>query len=185
MLGGEARSSLPHDQHDGGNLPGQGQTRHLRPNALGQQSGVELLKRTRFARSHDRRTLKQILQIVIAVSVQSANGDLFLRSLQLPVDSTVIGAAVCLDAKSAIRPQLPLGAETVRSLQNAKQYGCPDRTDRRNLAERFPGRVFLAPRQQIPPYLLTYRPQRIELLVVKLGPPAYSRFRDLPEPLGT
>src|SRR5882762_7033818 len=82
MLGVEARSSLPHDQHDGGNLPGQGQTRHLRPDALGQQSGVELFKRTGFARGHDRRTLKQILQIVIAVAVQSANGTLFLHSFE-------------------------------------------------------------------------------------------------------
>ena len=58
MLGVEARSSLPHNQHDGGNLPGQGQTRHLWPDALGQQSGVELLKWTGFARGHDRRALK-------------------------------------------------------------------------------------------------------------------------------
>ena len=36
MLAVEAHSSLPHDQYDGGNLPGQGQTRHLRPDALGQ-----------------------------------------------------------------------------------------------------------------------------------------------------
>ena len=36
MLGVEAHSLLPHNQHDGGNLPGQGQTRHLRPDALGQ-----------------------------------------------------------------------------------------------------------------------------------------------------
>ena len=122
MLGVEARSSLPHDQHDGGNLPGQGQTRHLRPDALGQQSGVELLKRTGFARGHDRRTLKQILQIVIAVLVQSANGVLFLRPFELPADTPVIGAALCLDAKSAVRPQLPLGAETVRSLQENEVY---------------------------------------------------------------
>ena len=69
MLGVEARSSLPHHQHDGGNLSGQGQTRHLRPDALGQQSGVELLKGTGFARGYDGRTLKQIFQIVIAVAV--------------------------------------------------------------------------------------------------------------------
>jgi hypothetical protein len=74
MLGVEARSSLPNDQDNGGNLPGQGQTGHLRPDALGQQSGVELLKRTRFTRGHDRRTLKQIFQIVIAVAVESADG---------------------------------------------------------------------------------------------------------------
>src|SRR6202035_224395 len=105
MLGVEARSSLPHDQHDGGNLPGQGQTRHLRPDALGQQSCVELLKRTGFARCQNRRALKQILQIVIAVTVQSSIGARFLHSFQLSVDSTVIGAALCLDAKSAERPQ--------------------------------------------------------------------------------
>src|SRR6202166_2895253 len=127
ILGVEAPSSLPHDQHDGGNLPRQGQTRHLRPDALGQQSCVELLKGTGFARGHDRRTLKQILQIVIAVAIQSANRDLFLHSLQLSVDPTVIGAALCLDAKSAERPELPLAAETVRGLQNAQQHGRPDR----------------------------------------------------------
>ena len=70
MLGVEARSSLPHDQHDGGNLPGQGQTCHLRSDALGQQRVVELLKRTGLARGHDRRTLQQILQIVIKDSAR-------------------------------------------------------------------------------------------------------------------
>jgi hypothetical protein len=49
MLGVEAHSPLPHDQNDGGNLPGQGQTCHFGPHALGQQSCEELLQRTRFA----------------------------------------------------------------------------------------------------------------------------------------
>jgi len=44
--GAQARSCLPHHQYDGGNFPGQGQASHLRPDALGQQSCVELLKRT-------------------------------------------------------------------------------------------------------------------------------------------
>src|ERR1700726_4064088 len=123
MLGVQVPSSLPHDQYDGGNFPGQGQTRHLRPDALGQQSGVELPKRTRLVRGHDRRALKQIFQIVIVVSVQSADRALLLRSLQLPVHTTVISAALGLDAKTAVGPQLPLGAETVWGLQNAKQYG--------------------------------------------------------------
>jgi hypothetical protein len=101
------------------------------------------LKRARFAGGHDGRTLKQILQIVIAVAVKSANGVLFFRSLELSVDPTVIGAALGLDAKSAETPQLPLGVKPVWGLQYAKQYGCPDRTDRRNLAEPFPGLVFL------------------------------------------
>src|SRR5580658_578532 len=143
ILGVEAHSLLPHDQHNGGNLPGQGQTRHLRAQALGQQSRIELGEGTGLARGDDRRSLEKIFQIMIAVAVQSANGDLFLRSFELPVDPTVIGAALCLDAQSAVGPQQPLGAETVRGLQNAQQYGGPDRADRRNLAEPFPGRVFL------------------------------------------
>src|ERR1700688_2494605 len=104
ILGVEAHSSLPHHQYDGGNLPGQGQARHFRPDAFHQQSGVELLKRTWFARGHDGRALKQIFQIVIAVAVQPADGALFLHPFQLPVHTTVIGAAVGLDAKSAVSP---------------------------------------------------------------------------------
>jgi hypothetical protein len=44
------------------------------------------------------------LNLVITVSVKSANGDLFLRSFELPVDTTVISAAMGLDAKTAVRP---------------------------------------------------------------------------------
>jgi hypothetical protein len=77
MLGVEAYSSLPHYQHDGGNLPGQGQPCHFLPDAVGHQSCVELLEWTRFARCNDCCAVKQILQIGIAVSVQSANGNLF------------------------------------------------------------------------------------------------------------
>ena len=72
MLSVEARSSLPHDQRDGGNLPGQGQTRHFRPDAFGQQSGVELLKRTGLARGHDRRALEQILQALGPICGESS-----------------------------------------------------------------------------------------------------------------
>ena len=57
---------------------------------------------------------------MIAVAVQSANGDLSLGSFELSVDLAVIGAALCLDAQSAVGPQRPLGAETVRGLQNAQ-----------------------------------------------------------------
>ncbi len=46
MLGVEAHSSLPHDQYDGGNLPGQGQPRHFRSHAPGQTRPVipEIIK---------------------------------------------------------------------------------------------------------------------------------------------
>jgi hypothetical protein len=73
MLGVEAHSLLPHDQHNGGNLSSQGQSGHFWPHAFGQQSRVELLERTGFAGGDDRRPLEQILQIVIAILVESAN----------------------------------------------------------------------------------------------------------------
>jgi hypothetical protein len=73
------------------------QARHLWPHTLGNQSRVELLKRARLAGSHGGRTLKQVLQIVIAVSVEAPNQDVLPGSLQLSVDTPVIGAAVHLD----------------------------------------------------------------------------------------
>jgi len=64
------RSSLsPHDQHEGGNLPGQGQPRQLRPHAFDNQSCVELFEGAWLTRSNDCGTLEQVLQIVIAVRV--------------------------------------------------------------------------------------------------------------------
>jgi hypothetical protein len=86
MLGVEAHSSLPYDQYDRGNLSGQSQARHLWPHTLGNQSRVELLEGARLAGSHGGRTLKQVLQIVIAVSVEAPNQDVLPGSLQLSVD---------------------------------------------------------------------------------------------------
>jgi hypothetical protein len=48
ILSVEVYSSLPHDQHDGGNLSCQGKSGHLRPHALGQQCFVKLLERARL-----------------------------------------------------------------------------------------------------------------------------------------
>ncbi len=186
MLGVEARSSLPHNQCDGGNLSGQGQTRHLRPDALGQQCCVELLKWSGFVRCQDRRTLKQIFQIVIAVLVQSANRDLFLGSFQLSLDTPVIGAAACLDAKSAVRPQLPLGAESVRGLHNAQATRPPgsDQSKGSGRAVSTP-RLFLALREQIPPHFAGATLSVHRVAGSKTRSPAHSGFLDLSQPLIT
>ena len=58
MLGVEAHSSLPHDQNDRGNLPGQGQPRHFRPHALSQQFRIELREGTGLGRGDDGRSLE-------------------------------------------------------------------------------------------------------------------------------
>jgi len=80
MLGVEAHSFLPYDQYDRGNLPRQGQACHLRSHPFGHQCRVEFLEPTRFDGSDGGGTLKQVLQIVIAVAVESANRDLLLSS---------------------------------------------------------------------------------------------------------
>ena len=84
MLGVEAHSSLPHDQNDRGNLPGQGQPRHFRPHALSQQFRIELREGTRLGRGDDRRSLEKIFQIVIVISVQPANLDRFFFRSSCP-----------------------------------------------------------------------------------------------------
>ena len=80
ILGVEAHSFLPYDQYDRGNLSRQGQACHLRSHAFGHQGRVELLERTRFDGSDGGGALKQVLQIVIAVAVESANRNLLLGS---------------------------------------------------------------------------------------------------------
>jgi len=55
----------------------------------------------------------------------------------------MIGAAVPLDAETAVSPQLSFVAEALRGLHNAQQHGRPDRADRR-LMEPFPDLVLLA-----------------------------------------
>jgi hypothetical protein len=96
----EAHPFLPHDQNNRGNLSGQGQAGHLRSHPFGKQSRVKFLERTWFYRSDGGSTLKQILQIVIAVSIQSTNRDLLLGFLQ-----------------PAVFPERSLGAEALRCLK--------------------------------------------------------------------
>src|SRR6202140_1199474 len=143
IFGVEAHSFLPYDQYDGGNLSRQGQAGHLRPHPFGQQSRVEFLERTWFDGSDGGGTLKQILQIVIAVSIESANRDLLLGFLQLSFNRTVIGTAMRFDGKTAVFPERSLGAEALRCLDQRDQQSRPNRTDRRDLAEQFRGLVFL------------------------------------------
>src|SRR5262249_24522227 len=72
----------------------------------------------------------------------------------------------------------------MRRLQNAQQHRRPDRTNRGNLAEPFPGLLFLTLGEQISAHFLAQRSQCIELLVIKFSPPAHPEFVDLAEPLG-
>ena len=134
MLGVERDSFLPNDQRDRCNFACQGQPRHFRPDSLGNQSRVKFLERPSLGSGDDGCALENVFQIVIVIAVEPSQRYLLLRRSQLPIDLTMIGAAVRLDSKAAVGPQLPLGAEAMRCLQDRDQLGRADRTNRGNLA---------------------------------------------------
>src|ERR1700686_511559 len=91
---------------------------------------------------YGRGTLEQIFQFVIVTSIQPADGGRLLRGLQLATDITVLGTAVCFNPKPAVSPELPLGAKTMRCLQDRQDERRPYRADEGNLAQQFCGAVF-------------------------------------------
>ena len=116
IFGVEAHSSLPHDQNNSGNFPRQGQPCHLWPHAFGHECRIELCQRAALDRSHYRRLLEQVLQIVIAVLIQPANLCMLLLPSQLVFRYLTVGAGTGHHTQTAIGPQLPLGTKPVRGL---------------------------------------------------------------------
>jgi hypothetical protein len=113
MFGVEAHSLLPDHQRNGCNFACQSQTRHLRPDSLSYPRIVILLEGTGLGSGHRCGTFEQVLQIVIVIAIQSTNRDWLLCAPQLSVDETLLGTAVCLDAKTNVGPQLSLGPKAI------------------------------------------------------------------------
>src|ERR1700675_1589630 len=120
----------------------------------------------------------------MVIAVEPAQRHWSLRGLQLPFHVPMIGAAVRLDGQSAVRPQLPLGAEAMRRLENGDQQGRADRSNRRNLAQQFRCLVFGALGEQLAPHLPPQRTQLWEWLLVNLRAAPPTGFADFAEPLG-
>ena len=80
------------------------------------------------------RTLEDVFEIMVVVVIETTNHQWFLGTLELPFDVTVICAGVCLESQTAVGPQLPIGAESVRCLDQGDQESSPNRTDVGNLA---------------------------------------------------
>src|SRR5208337_1417740 len=126
---------LPHMQGNGRNLARQGQPRHLRLHPLYQKLFVKLAKRSLAATGAGGRALKQVLQIVVVVQIQSANEHRLAAALQLTVDEAIVSAAARLQPQPAVGPELPLAAEAVRRLHPPQQQRDPYRTQPRNRAQ--------------------------------------------------
>src|SRR5713101_1119638 len=112
----EVFSLLPQSQRNGCNLTREGQTHHGRLDAFGQRSLVKILKRSGLYTRPGRGSFEQTFQIVIVILVQSSDGDLLFRALQLASDVAMFTAGTGFQGQSAVGPKLSLGAKTMRSL---------------------------------------------------------------------
>src|SRR6266849_1005724 len=132
MFSVETDSFLPDEQSDGRDLARQSEARHRRFHASGNASLVEILERPANSSSSRGSTLEDILQIVIMIFVQSADGQDFLGALALATNETVFPTGVRLQCQAAVGPALPLGTEAMRRLHQSNQQSGAEGADRGN-----------------------------------------------------
>src|ERR1017187_3122639 len=109
-------SFLPKDESDRCNLSRQGEASHRRLHAFREQALVEIVERSLAAAGHTRRTLEDGFHFMIMILIEPTQLLWFLGTLQLSSHVTVLRAVARLDRETAVGPQLPLGAETMRGL---------------------------------------------------------------------
>src|SRR5208283_2398580 len=117
------------------NLSCQCETGHRRPHPFGNPSSIEIVQGTRPGAGRDGGAFEKTLQIFIVIVIQTAHRDAFSVALQLSSHTAVLAAVVSLDRETAVGPELSLGTETMRCLQQCHQQGGANRTDRRNLTQ--------------------------------------------------
>ena len=120
----ETLSFLPNAQSDRGNLPGYGQTSHGRLHPRGQQGGIEISGRTGRGTGPGGGTVEQILQLMIVILIEAAEGRLSLRTLQLAASQAVFPAgpgpqpAKRYSPLARVRNARPLYAQSCRLVRN-------------------------------------------------------------------
>src|SRR6202167_3082449 len=95
---------FPKCQSNGCNLACQGQTRHLRLYALGQQSRVEIVERSPATASPGGRALEDLFHLMVVISIQPTNLLGFLGALHLSTHKAVLRTVVGLNAQTTIGP---------------------------------------------------------------------------------
>src|SRR5215469_1137158 len=144
MFGVETYLLLPDDQSDGSDLARQGEACQMRLHSSSDASLIEILQRPSCGSGSRGRTLEDIFQIVIMVAVQPTDGLGLFGAFQLATDEAVFPAGVGSECQATVGPQLPLGTETVRSLQDRNEQSGADRADRRNLPQQSRSGMFAA-----------------------------------------
>src|ERR1700687_1643167 len=112
----ETSSFLPKCQSNGRDLARWRQTSHLRLHPLGQQSRVEIMKRSGTTAGPGGRTLEDLFQLMVVVLIESTELLGFLGALQLSTDKAELRTVVGFNTQATVGPQLPLASETVRGL---------------------------------------------------------------------
>src|ERR1022692_692917 len=119
--GAQTCSFLPDDQSDRRDLARQSETSHRHFHPFGEQRGVEILKGSGCNASQGGRTLEDVFQIMVMVGVEPSDSQHFFGTLQLSIQETIFGAGAGGQGQTAISPELPLGAETMRRLNQSDQ----------------------------------------------------------------
>src|SRR5229473_4585434 len=94
LFGVETFLLFPKCQSNGRDLARQGQTRHLRLHALGQQSRVEIVERSRTTAGPGGRTLEDLFHLMVVVLIETTELLGFPGALQLSADIAVLGTVV-------------------------------------------------------------------------------------------
>src|ERR1700739_1748471 len=144
LFGVETFLVFPKCQSNGRDLARQGQTRHLRLHALGQQSRVEIVERSPATAGAGGRALEDFFHFMVVISIQTTELLRFLGELQLSTHKAVLRTVVGLNAQAAVGPELPLAAEPGRGLRSRDQSRRSNRTDAGYLAQQFRGFIFPA-----------------------------------------
>ncbi len=90
----------------------------MRLHTSGKASLIKVLEGS-IGRGRTRRcTLEDILQIVVMVKVEPTDGQELLGACELATDDAVFPTGVGPQGQSTVGPELPLGAKTVRCLDD-------------------------------------------------------------------
>lgn len=146
----ETLSFLPNGQNNRRNLARDGQTGHRWPHPRGQQGSIEISEWAGRSAGPRGGALEQRFQLMIVILIETAQGWLSLRALELAAGHAIFPAGSSLQGQATIGPELPFGPETVRYLNQGNQEGNPDRAQLRDLAQHAVRRMFVALRQHLP-----------------------------------
>src|ERR1039457_1143779 len=95
---------LPNCQSNGRDLARQSQTSHLRLHALGQQSRVKIVERSRATAGPGGRTLEDLFHLMVVISIETTDLLRFFGTLHLSANISVLRTVVSLNAQPTIGP---------------------------------------------------------------------------------